>query len=93
LEFLTTGGVVIISKNFELRWEFFDDKIRRIGRISLLFLKQNKIIYYLCRSVQGQSGGGFKGEIRWKIIDGARLNGTARAAFASGCRRRTEEKH
>ncbi len=77
---------------FQVLEGIFNDKIQRIGRILLLFLKLNKIRYYLCRAVYELPGGSFEGEIRWKIIDGAGLSGTAKAAFASGCRPKTAEK-
>lgn len=58
----------------------------------LLLMKQNKIEYYICRGVYELSGRSFEGEIRWKIIDVARLNGIARAAFANVCGPKAEEK-
>jgi hypothetical protein len=77
---------------FQVLEGIFNDKIQRIDTMPLLLMKQDKNEYYLCRAVYELPGGSFEGEIRWKIIDGAGLSGTAKAAFASGCRPKTAEK-
>ena len=52
-------------EKFQILEGILGDKIWWIGRMSLRFLKQDKIKYYLCRSVYELSGGSFVCPVRF----------------------------